>query len=208
MPLSLPSDAVRKVNNTTFYSVSRNDELLLVTPTAQTVIQLYSANGHDCTGKSVIVRNMGAVKVYVTTVDSRFIDGRSLWPLEPSQMVTVKSDGIDWWVSSNDDLTHQITLTNNNSICVVDWELGKNQVITLNRTTQFDFSGGIAGGHYNLIIWQNGSGGHGYTFGSNNVAWSGNVLPSNVTGAGTVDFYAFYYDGSTFIGAGSLYTSN
>lgn len=205
MPLTLPADAVRKVNNTTSYVVSRHDELLLVTPSAQTTVHLYSANGHDCTGKTVAVRNIGNYKVYLTS-NTGLVDGVAFYPVEPSQVVTVKSDGTDWWVSSNDDLTHQIEHLGVSGTITIDWELGKNHVVVLNGGATFLFSGGKPGGHYNLIVWQDGAGGHAFTFGSGNVAWSGNIAPTQTTVAGTVDFYAFYYDGSTYIGAGSLYT--
>lgn len=203
MPLSLPSDAVRRVTGVNFYQVTPHDELLLVTPSGETNVELYSPAIHDRTGKTVFVRNMGTAKILVTGVACD-VDGGADYPVEPSQMVGFKSDGTDWWVSSNDDLTHQIEHVNVSGSVTIDWELGKNHVCSLTGATTFYFSGGKPGGHYNLIVWQT-SGGAAYTFGSS-VAWSGNVSPDQTTDAGTVDLYAFYYDGDTFIGAGSLYT--
>lgn len=204
MPLSLPSDAVRKITTST-YAVSLHDELLLVTPSGETTITLYNPTLHDCTGKEVIVRNMGSTKIYVTSTSGVDVDGVTTYPVEPSQCVTFKSDGLGWWVSSNDDLTHQIVHQGVSGTVLIDWELGKNHVVVLTGTTIFNFFGGKPGGHYNLIVWQNAVGGHAYSFGEV-IAWSGNVMPDQTTLAGTVDLYAFYFDGETFIGAGSLYT--
>jgi hypothetical protein len=203
--LSLPSNAVRKVASSS-YTVSVDDELILVTPTAHpTTITLYDASGHDKTGKIVSIRNMnaGSEKLRLVAVGGT-VDGLAEYIIEPTQMVTVKSDGTDWWVSSNDDLTHQIKHIGISGSYAIDWELGKNHVVSMSGSTAFTFSGGKPGGHYNLICWRI-SGGAEASFGGN-VVWSGNVSPQQADDAGTVDFFAFYFDGDTYIGAGSLYT--
>lgn len=203
--LSLPSNAVRKVNAAS-YSVSVDDELVLMTPTVNSApVVLYDASGHDKTGKILTIRNMdgGSRKLSVTATGGT-VDGQAYYIIEPTQCVTFKSDGDDWWVASNDDLTHQIEHTGISGSLTIDWELGKNHVVSMSGSTAFTFSGGKAGGHYNLICWRT-SGGAEASFGGD-VAWSGDVSPQQATGAGTVDFFAFYFDGDTYIGAGSLYT--
>jgi hypothetical protein len=120
-------------------------------------------------------------------------------------MITVKCDGDDWWVSSNDDLTHQIQDTAVGSSLAVDWQLGKNHVTLLTGPVTVSFSGGIPGGHYVLVCWQDGTGGHEITW-PVDVAYSGNIAPIPALDAGAVDLFAFYYDGDTYIMAGSLYT--
>lgn len=210
--LSLPSTAIRKITCNT-YNVSVDDEVLFVTPTQNANVffanvTLFDSTSHNLTGRLVIIRNMdaGTRKIRVKTSHvGATIDGLTEYIVEPSQMVEFKSDGHDWWVVSNDDLTHQIEHTEVSNTCLIDWELGKNHVVGLVGNVVFDFSGAKSGGHYNLIIWQNGVGNNYYTFPEDKIAWSGNIEPDLVLDAGTVDFYAFYYDGDTYIGAGSLY---
>jgi hypothetical protein len=208
MPLSLPSDAVRKVNSVTSYDVSFHDELLLVTPSgAQTAITLFSGAVHEGTGRTVSVKNLGPGRV-VLLANSGLVNGESYYTVEVTQVVTVKSDGTtDWLIASNDDLTHQIEHLGATGTLAIDWELGKNHVAQLTGPVTVELTGGRPGGHYVLVCWQDGTGGHGITWGAN-VAFSGNVTPDPALDAGAADLFGFYYDGDTYIMAGSLYTIN
>lgn len=205
MPLSLPSDAVRQVSNTSLYQVSLLDELILVTPSgAQTEIQLYSGAVHTGTGKTVSIKNEGPGKLVLTATNGT-VDGANTYYIEVSQVISVISDGTNWLISSNDDLTHQIEDTSANNILSIDWTLGKNHMTTLTENVSVNLVGGKPGGHYTLVLWQDGSGNNSFSFG-NNVVWSGNVTPFSTYTPGSADLYAFYFDGGAYIGAGSLYT--
>lgn len=205
MTLSLPSYAVRRVTGVSTYEVALHDELLLVTPQAGgTTVELYDGAVDKGTGKAITIRNEGTARITLTASTGN-VEGGASYNIEPTQSVTVKSDGTDWLVTSNDDLTHQVIDTSANGVLTVDWRLGKNHAVTLTEPVTVTFVGGKAGGHYVLVAWQDGTGGHGITW-PGDIAYSGNIAPDPAETAGAVDVFAFYYDGDTYIMAGSLYT--
>lgn len=86
----------------------------------------------------------------------------------------------------------------------IDWNVGNARTITLNQdVVNLTFANGHAGAHYVLIMNQDTSGSRIVSW-PLDVVWSGNVVPVLTNVAEGQDLVAFYFDGTHYIGAGSV----
>lgn len=86
----------------------------------------------------------------------------------------------------------------------IDWSAGNTQTIVLGASIALTFTNGQPGGHYTLILEQDGTGSRTITNWGSNVRWSSGIAPTLTTTPNKTDYIEFIYNGlsSTFDGAG------
>lgn len=84
----------------------------------------------------------------------------------------------------------------------VNWDSGNVQSITLTSSPTLTFSNAQAGGKYDLIVIQDGTGGRTITWPAS-VKWSGGA-PTLSSGSSDIDLLSFVYDGTDYLGSYNL----
>ena len=86
----------------------------------------------------------------------------------------------------------------------VNWDSGNVQEMTLTSSPTLTFTGAQAGGKYDLILVQDGTGSRTVTWPAS-VKWPGGTKPVLTSTANATDTVSFIYDGGSFLGT---YTSD
>lgn len=88
----------------------------------------------------------------------------------------------------------------------VDWKLGNKGKMTFGagNITTFAFTNPTKPGNFILVVVQDGVGGRTITNWDVDILWPNGVVPTLSAGAGAVDLFAFYWDGTNYFGLGSL----
>jgi hypothetical protein len=96
-----------------------------------------------------------------------------------------------------------VTPTDASSL-TIDWNQGNVQGLTLNTSnTTLAFTNGHAGGDYELILYQDATGGRTVTWPAT-VEWPNGNAPTLTSTASSTDVVKFVYDGSNYLGISSL----
>jgi hypothetical protein len=86
----------------------------------------------------------------------------------------------------------------------VDWSAGNEHLVTLTALScALTFSNPKRGGRYILVLAQDATGNRGVTW-PGNILWFGGAAPGLTPDPGAVDLFAFYYNGTNYIAAGSM----
>lgn len=96
----------------------------------------------------------------------------------------------------------QYAVGNGGAAKTIDWSNGNEQTITLDADCTLTFSNGKAGGRYVLVFTQDGTGGWAISW-PGSVVWSGGIEPELDADPAGISLIAFYFDGSSYIGAGA-----
>lgn len=84
----------------------------------------------------------------------------------------------------------------------IDWTNGDAQLLRLTADTVITFTGGVAGGSYVLRLATAPGGPYTVTWPAS-VVWDGDVEPGLSAGVSGLDLVAWYFDGTTYLGAGA-----
>lgn len=85
----------------------------------------------------------------------------------------------------------------------ISWNLGNVQSLTLTSNPTLTFVGGQAGGEYQLILNQDGTGGRSVTWPAS-IKWAGGNAPALSSAASSTDVISFVYDGTNYLGTYAL----
>jgi hypothetical protein len=86
---------------------------------------------------------------------------------------------------------------------VIDWDLGNVQQLTLTSSPTLTLNAGHAGGKYDLILTQDGTGSRTVIWPAS-VKWPSGTAPTLSTAPGAVDTISFIFDGTNYLGIYSL----
>lgn len=89
------------------------------------------------------------------------------------------------------------------SSTTINWNQGNVQTTTLSSNPTLTFSNGQAGGKYDLILVQDGTGGRTVTW-PMSTKWPNGAAPTLTSSSGGIDVVHFLYDGSNYLGTYDL----